>query len=72
VEVVHLLIVENVTCRQFVECGLVVEDSLLQGVEVVFVSFLGHGGVGLSISDGLEETIGDTSEKDCIQVWLHL
>jgi hypothetical protein len=45
-----------------------VEDLLLQGVEAVFVSFLGHGGVGLLISDGLEETIGDTLEEDCIQV----
>jgi hypothetical protein len=31
-----------------------VKDSLLQGVEAVFISFCGHSGVGLSIGDGLK------------------
>ena len=48
------------------------EDSLLQGMETVFISFRGYGGVGFSVSDGLEEAIGDTLEEDCIQVRLGL
>jgi hypothetical protein len=49
-----------------------VEDPLFQGVELIFISLRGYGGVGFFVSDGLEEAVGDTSEEDCIQVGLSL
>jgi hypothetical protein len=72
VEVRYFPIVKHVAHGWLVECGLIVEDSLLQGMETVFISFRGYGGVGFSVSDGLEEAIGDTLEEDCIQVRLGL
>jgi hypothetical protein len=72
VEVRYFPIVEDVACGWLVECGLVMEDALLQGVEAIFIPLCGHSGVGFLVSDGLEEAIGDTSEEDSIQVWLHL
>jgi hypothetical protein len=62
VEVADLPIVEDVACGWFIEGVLVVQDLLLKGADTVLVPFCGDGSVGLPVSDGLEESIGDTLE----------
>jgi len=71
-EVRYFPIVEDITHGWLVECGLIVEDLLLQMVELVLIPFCRYGGVGLTIGDSLEEAVSDTSEKGGVQVWLGL
>jgi hypothetical protein len=49
-----------------------VQDLLLKGADTVLVPFRGDSSVGLLVSDGLEESIGDTLELGCIEVGLCL
>jgi len=62
VEVTDLPIVEDVACGWLIEGVLIVQDPLLKGADMVLILFCGDSGVGLSVSDGLEESIGDTPE----------
>jgi hypothetical protein len=72
VKVRYFPIIEDIAYRWLVKCFLIVEDSLLHGVEAILIPLCGHGGVSFSVSDSLEEAVGDASEEDCIQVQLCL
>jgi hypothetical protein len=52
-------IVDLVPLGRMIEGLLIVEDPLFEVVEAIFVTFGGHTGAGFSISDGLEEAIGN-------------
>jgi hypothetical protein len=71
-EVGDLPVVENVACRWLVECGLVVENFLLQVMELVLILFHEYGSVSLAIGDGLKEAVSNTPEEDHVQVQVGL
>jgi hypothetical protein len=72
VEVRDLPVIEDVACGWLIECRLVVEDSLFQAVEPIFVPLCRYGGVGLAIGNGLKQPVSDASEEDGIQIQLSL
>jgi hypothetical protein len=68
VEVRDLAVVRDIPCWWLIEGSLIVEDTLLQGVDLLFILLNVDYGVHLLVCDGLEETVCDLLQEGCIDV----
>jgi hypothetical protein len=62
VEVGDLAVIDSVASRGLIESSLIVKDTLLEVVEMVFIPFSCDAGTGFVVGNGLEEAIGDASK----------
>jgi hypothetical protein len=52
-------VIDLVPLRWVIEGLFIVEDPLFEVMKAILVAFGSHAGTGFSVSDGLEEAIGD-------------